>query len=215
MYDLKNVSYIRIHDLPSILSAAAAGKEIEEPKVITEIEASQDYLFTHAVWGPLNKSLFVATSNGKLLEYNASTGGLIKEEQVHKSEIFQIHMTHDFTMLTTCSRDGHAKILNRETFKEVRSFDYGKPCRTASVSPLFDDPEQMKFHIICAGGQEARDVALTGIDEGGFEMKLFSVIFQDKLSEIHGHFGPVHSVDFSPDGFAFASGSEDGYVHYH
>jgi len=46
-------------------------------------------------------------------------------------------------------------------------------------------------------------------------MKLINVIFNEKLSEIHGHFGPVHCVSFSPDGFAFASAAEDGYVHYH
>ena len=54
-----------------------------------------------------------------------------------------------------------------------------------------------------AGGQDARDVALTGEGAGGFEIRLVSVIFCDQLAEIHGHFGPVHTVDFSPDGFAF------------
>jgi translation initiation factor 3 subunit I len=58
-------------------------------------------------------------------------------------------------------------------------------------------------------------VTTTTADAGGFEMKMFSIIFNNKLSEIHGHFGPVHSTSFSPDGYAFASGAEDGYVHYH
>ena len=44
---------------------------------------------------------------------------------------------------------------------------------------------------------------------------MFNVIFNEKLAEIGGHFGPVHCVSFSPDGFAFASAAEDGYVHYH
>ena len=69
--------------------------------------------------------------------------------------------------------------------------------------------------MIAAGGQDARDVALTGESEGGFEIKMFSIIFNQQLSEVHGHFGTVHTVDFSPDGMAFASGAEDGYVHYH
>ena len=43
----------------------------------------------------------------------------------------------------------------------------------------------------------------------------YSIIFNQQLAEITGHFGTVHSVDFSPDGLAFASGAEDGYVHYH
>ena len=44
---------------------------------------------------------------------------------------------------------------------------------------------------------------------------MFSIIYEQKLAEIAGHFGPVHTIDFSPDGFCFATGSEDGYVHYH
>lgn len=84
-----------------------------------------------------------------------------------------------------------------------------------AVSPLFDSQEWQKFHILIAGGQDARDVALTDEGAGGFEIRLQSIIFTETLAQIHGHFGPVHSVDFSPDGFAFASGGEDGYVHYH
>jgi len=44
---------------------------------------------------------------------------------------------------------------------------------------------------------------------------MFNLIFNEKLAEISGHFGPVHCVSFSPDGHAFASAAEEGYVHYH
>ena len=46
-------------------------------------------------------------------------------------------------------------------------------------------------------------------------MKLFNIIYNDVLATIKGHFGTVHSVAFHPDGHSFASGAEDGYVHYH
>jgi WD40 repeat protein len=42
-----------------------------------------------------------------------------------------------------------------------------------------------------------------------------SIIYNETLGEITGHFGTVHTLAFSPDGFTFASGSEDGYVHFH
>lgn len=118
-------------------------------------------------------------------------------------------------MLSTGSHDNTAKILDPKTLKEIRMFTYGKPVRSAIVSPLFDDPQHQKFHIICAGGQDAKDVTTTAASEGGFDMKLFSVIFKDLLAEIGGHFGPIHCINFSQDGYAFASGAEDGYVHYH
>lgn len=124
-------------------------------------------------------------------------------------------MSHDYTMLFTASRDGTARLLHPETFEEVRQYGFGKACRAVAVSPLHDSHEWQKFHILMGGGQDARDVALTGEDAGGFDIRLNSIIFNQQLASISGHFGPVHSLDFSPDGFAFASGGEDGYVHYH
>lgn len=56
---------------------------------------------------------------------------------------------------------------------------------------------------------------MMNVEGSGFEIKLSSIIYEQKLAEIAGHFGPVHTIDFSPDGFSFATGSEDGYVHYH
>lgn len=171
---------------------------------------------TYAQWGPLNKTIYVATNTGKILNIDVGSGKLLKERQVHTSLIYQLVMAHDFTMLFTASREGKVKLLHPETLEDVREFAFGdKPCRTVSLCPLFDSQEVQKFHMICGGGQDARDVALTGSDAGGFELKMFSIIFNEQLAEIHGHFGPVNSVEWSPDGFAIATGGEDGYVHYH
>ena len=94
------------------------------------------------VWGPLNKTIYVATNHGRVLVYDVASSSLIKEKHLHLEEIFTLFMTHDFTMLVTASRDGTSKVLNPETLEEVRVFKYGpKPCRNATISPLFDDRE--------------------------------------------------------------------------
>jgi translation initiation factor 3 subunit I len=97
----------------------------------------------------------------------------------------------------------------------VRVFQFNKPCRAASISPLFDAPENQKFHVLLAGGQDARDVTTTAAKEGGFEIKMMNIIHNSSLAEILGHFGTIHTLAFGPDGINFASGSEDGYVHFH
>jgi translation initiation factor 3 subunit I len=66
-----------------------------------------------------------------------------------------------------------------------------------------------------AGGQDAKEVTTTTAKEGGFGISLMSIIYNESLAEITGHFGTVHTVAFSPDGTSFSSGSEDGYVHVH
>ena len=57
---------------------------------------------------------------------------------VHKQEIISFTVTYDHTMLITCSKDGTAKLLHPRTFEQIRVFNYDKPCRAASISPLFD-----------------------------------------------------------------------------
>jgi hypothetical protein len=56
-------------------------------------------------------------------------------------------------------------------------FDFVKPCRAAAISPLFDNQEMQKFHVLLAGGQDAREVTTTAAKEGGFEMRLMSIIY--------------------------------------
>ena len=210
----KKVTSIRIYNLADVLASARTPENA--PKVFKEFTPVNQAEFTCAVWGPLNKTLYVGTKAGKVQIIDVGSGHTIKDTQVHEFEIYQLTMSHDYTMLYSASRDGGTKLLHPETFETVRSYGFGgRPCRTVAVSPLHDSQEWQKFHILMAGGQDARDVAMTGESSGGFEIRLVSVIFCDQLSEIHGHFGPVHTVDFSPDGFAFASGGEDGYVHYH
>ncbi|KAG7261258.1 hypothetical protein CRUP_013821 [Coryphaenoides rupestris] len=47
---------------------------------------------------------------------------------------------------------------------------------------------------------------------GGDDFKLYKYDYgtMEELESYKGHFGPVHSVRFSPDGELYASGSEDG-----
>jgi len=44
--------------------------------------------------------------------YDMEEEGVILRRDIHKNEIFEIKITHDFTMLYTCSRDGTAKMLH-------------------------------------------------------------------------------------------------------
>lgn len=136
MYRDGKTIYLRIFDLDNVLKCATSG---DTPKVIKQIDGIGDTHYTHAVWGALNKTIYMSTNKGNLMTVDVSSGKCLKDAQVHKYEIFKIFLTHDYTMLFTASRDGSAKLLHPETFEEIRVFRYDKPCRTVTCSPLFDD----------------------------------------------------------------------------
>lgn len=69
-----------------------------------------------------------------------------------------------------------------------------------------------KYHILISGGQDARDVTTTTDSDGGFETRLYHIIYEEEMAQIKGHFGPVHSIQVSPDGRSFVTVSEDGTV---
>lgn len=64
----------------------------------------------------MNKSIYVSTNKGRVIELDVNSGAVKKEKTVHMEEIFRLMISHDFTMLMTCSRDGYVKLLHPETF---------------------------------------------------------------------------------------------------
>ena len=133
VFDHNKRSYIRVYDLKSAL----AGK-VECEK---EIAGPQDHLITQASWGPLNKTMYIATDKGRFIIHDWENDKVVVQEEVHKSDIFSFTVTYDHTMLITCSRDGMAKLLHPKTLKPVRVFEFVKPCRSAAISPLFDSQD--------------------------------------------------------------------------
>ena len=116
-------------------------------------------------------------------------------------------------MLLTCSKEGNSFLMDSESLKCLKEFkNAGKPIRCGDISPLYDHPKIRKFHVLVAGGQDAKEVTTTAKGEGGFEVRLHNFIQEEELAYITGHFGTVHTLKFSPDGSGFASGSEDGII---
>ena len=64
----------------------------------------------------------MGTKSGKVQIIDVASGKVLKDAQVHLADIYEVSMSHDFTMLFTASRDGGAKLLHPETFEEVRKY---------------------------------------------------------------------------------------------
>lgn len=89
--------------------------------------------------------------------------------------------------------------------EHLKTYVTDRPVNSAAISPLFD-------HVIIGGGQEAMEVTTTSAESGKFETRFFHLIFEEEFARLPGHFGPIQSLAFHPDGRSYASGAEDGYV---
>lgn len=54
--------------------------------------------------------------------------------------------------------------------------------------------------IILGGGQDADQVTTTAAAAGKFEVRFYHMIHGDELGRVKGHFGPVNTCAFNPDG---------------
>jgi translation initiation factor 3 subunit I len=75
-----------------------------------------------------------------------------------------------------------------------------------------DDDALLLLQIVLGGGQEAIEVTTTSTRQGKFEARFYHVVFEEEFARVKGHFGPINSVAFHPDGRSYSSGAEDGYV---
>jgi len=96
------------------------------------------------------------------------------------------------------SRDGKLVILaqgksvelyDSESLKKLNEFTIPNTVSAASIHP------QNKEFVVA--------------DEN-FTLNKYSIANGSVLESFKGHFGPIHSIQFSPDGEIYASGSEDG-----
>lgn len=62
------------------------------------------------------------------------------------------------------------------------------------------------------GGQEAMEVTTTSTRVGKFDARFFHLVFEEEFARVKGHFGPINTLAFHPDGKSFSSGGEDGFV---
>lgn len=56
------------------------------------------------------------------------------------------------------------------------------------------------------------DVTTTSTKQGKFDARLFHLVFEEEFARLKGHFGPINSLSFHPNGRSLATGGEDGYI---
>lgn len=136
------------------------------------------------------------------------TGKNRNSTKEHTSQINDMQLNKDGTMFITASKDTTAKLFDSENLMLLKTYKTERPVNSAAISPI-------KEHVVLGGGQDAMDVTTTSSRIGKFDSRFFHLVFEEEFGRVKGHFGPINSVAFHPDGKSYSSGGEDGYVRVH
>lgn len=169
-----------------------------------------------AVWGPFDESIICGHSNGSLsLIELRQRDFTITNESAHSAAVMDIQKSKDDVLFITASKDTKAKLFDSTTLDELKTYKADRPVNSAAIAPPFDSSRHDPNVILLGGGQEAMQVTTTDVRQGKFEARFFHKVYEEEFGRVKGHFGPINSVAFHPDGTSFTTGGEDGYVRVH
>lgn len=163
---------------------------------------------TSALWGPLDEYIVAGHEDGSLVHYSTDRGNPILQQKHHTKEIKDLQCSLDQSMLLTASKDSTAKLIDMTTLDHKKTYKTERPVNSAAISSL-------RHHVILGGGQEAMEVTTTSTRIGKFDARFFHSVFEEEIGRVKGHFGPINTVVFHPDGRSYSSGGEDGYIRIH
>lgn len=170
--------------------------------------AGHEATIVRVAWYPTGEYVLTASEDGTVRRWNAETGEEIARMEAHTKTITDCQFSADHSMFITSSKDHTAKLWSFHDFKLLKTYAVDHPVNSASISPIFS-------HILLGGGQDASMVTTTTDRQGKFEAKVFHLVYEEELGRVKGHFGPINTVAFSPDGRRYVSGGEDGFVRLH
>ncbi|BAE56331.1 translation initiation factor 3, subunit I [Aspergillus flavus] len=181
--------------------------QAEEPSLrITCTESKA----TVAGWSYLAKYIIAGHEDGSVSQYDSKTGEQLENVQAHEFDnlISDIQFSADRTYFITASKDKSAKLISSRNLAILKTYVADTPLNSAAITPK-------KEYVILGGGQAAMDVTTTSARQGKFEARFYHKVFEDEIGRVRGHFGPLNTVAVHPNGTAYASGGEDGYVRVH
>ena len=193
------------------------------PRLVFIDSASGSVNYTKAAWMPANDGLVLGMDNGRLRIVDATGAGAVRAEWAapHTMSITSMCFNDTKTLLVTGSKDRSATLWDvAELVPEAGAAGAKGSPSAVRNRYVVDVPvngvalSSFKDHLILGGGQEARDVTTSG-SAGKFEARFYDLVLAAELGRVKGHFGPINTLAFAPDGWGFCSGGEDGFVRLH
>lgn len=187
----------------------ASGQSKEPRCVIVDKDAPRSKV-SRVAWLASNATLLAAYDTGALRLYDPATGAKLLQVAAHGALVTSVSFNLSKTLLVTSSTDRTAKLWDTSNLAggAIKTYVTDTPMNAAVITPG-------REMVVVGGGQEAMEVTTTAAGAGKFESRFYHMVFQNELGRIRGHFGPINTLAFNPDGRSFASGAEDGFIRLH
>ncbi|XP_073827468.1 eukaryotic translation initiation factor 3 subunit i [Musca autumnalis] len=187
-----------------LIDVRTADSSLADQSPILRIPMLQSKI-TSMLWGPLDETIITGHDNGQISIWDIRKGREVNSVNDHTGSINDMQMYKDGTMFVTASKDTTAKLFDSESLMCLKTYKTERPVNSASISPIME-------HVVLGGGQDAMEVTTTSTKAGKFDSRFFHLIYEEEFARLKGHFGPINSLAFHPDGRSYASGGEDGFV---
>jgi len=171
---------------------------------------------TKAKWGPYDESLIAIFEEGTVCLFDYPRGNQTYLLSAHHAPVTGINFDRDRMLMITCSKDTTAKLwaLDEGEPELIKTYKTDRPLNDAAIYPLvgIESETEPKYHVLLGGGQDAKDVTTTAASSGKFEATIWHMIYEEEIGSIKGHFSPINTVAWFPDGRGFVTGAEEGIV---
>ncbi|CDJ62408.1 eukaryotic translation initiation factor 3 delta subunit, putative [Eimeria necatrix] len=171
-------------------------------------------------WGPFDETVISTHENGDIMVWDAATGEYISELRGHKSLITCMSFSDDRMLALTSCSDGTAKLWSTKDWECLKASCRCVAAAAAAAAAVGIAAAPLGFRLRLVYRRELRQLEWFGelgfefmaSGEGKFEALLYHVVRGEEIASCKGHFGPLHTLAWKPDGSGYASGGEDGYV---
>ncbi|KAI6241327.1 Eukaryotic translation initiation factor 3 subunit I [Aphelenchoides fujianensis] len=192
---------------PSQLHDPEQPPEQHNPASLNSVaDVRLDVSCNRCVFSHLDDMVTVGGINGHLFQYDLRN--FTEPAQFcysHSQQIQDLQMSPDEGLIISASTDKTAQLHDARTLETLKTYKHNRPVNSAAISPTHD-------YIVLGGGEEAMSVTQTAAASGQFEAKLYHMVYENEFAFFKGHFGPINTLAYSPDGRVIVTGSEDGFV---
>lgn len=178
---------------------------ISNQSPVLKLTMNHQTKITSMLWGALDETVITGHENGSIRIWDLRAAKELNSVNDHTSVINDMQMSHDGTMFVSASKDATAKLFDSESLMCLKTYKTERPVNSAAISPILE-------HVVLGGGQEAMEVTTTSTKAGKFDSRFFHLVYEEEFARVKGHFGPINSLAFHPDGKSYATGGEDGFV---